>query len=307
LYEPVPNPFQSLFVGPDAIFNEPASTYSNPTLPRINLLRPFPQFDGSFTDWPGSGAPWGNARYNSLQVRIEKRFSQGLHFLGSYTFSKMLDDGPGGNSWLGGLAGWSAQDPTNLRGEWSVSPSDTRHRLIWSWGYQLPVGRGKHFGRTMNRVLNGAVGGWQVNGIMAFQQGLPLHIGMYGSRLADGSQWPNISGDPLGASIKDVVDGKGIRFNPSAFSDPGDQVPGNSPRYSSVLRGDGIHNLDLSIFKNFRFREDMELQLRAEFFNFTNTPRFGDPDTAFGSPTFGQIFSQSNQPRLGQIGVRFVF
>ncbi len=130
---------------------------------------------------------------------------------------------------------------------------------------------------------------------------------MYNPRLGDGSQWPNISGDPLGASIREAVDGKGIRFNPTAFSDPGDQLRGNSPRYNAHLRGDGIHNLDLSIFKKFRFRENMELQLRAEFFNFTNTPRFSDPDTSFGSPTFGQIFSQSNNPRLGQIGVRFIF
>jgi hypothetical protein len=110
-----------------------------------------------------------------------------------------------------------------------------------------------------------------------------------------------------GADILTVVDGNGNFFNQSAFSDPGDQVPGNAPRYFADLRTQGIRNLDFSIFKAFEFRENMSLQLRAEFFNFTNTPRFGMPNTSFGSTDFGLITNQSNQSRHGQIGIRFVW
>jgi len=301
----VSNPFYSMFQGPNATFNEPTSTYNNPQIPRLNLLRPFPQFDGGFTGW-ASGPPEGNSRYNSLQIRVEKRYSNGLFFLGGYAFSKYLDNGPGANSWLGGYTGFT-QDPTNKRGEWSISSSDTPHRLVWSGGYELPVGHGKRFGSGMNRWLNGVVGNWQVNGILTFQSGLPLHFSMYNARLADGSQRPNITGNPMGASIKQTVDGKGVRFNASAFSDPGDQMPGSAPRYSTLVRGDGIRNLDFSVFKKFPIRENMELQFRGEFFDFTNTPRFGTPDTGFGSPTFGEIFSQYNSPRQTQLAVRFVF
>ena len=108
-------------------------------------------------------------------------------------------------------------------------------------------------------------------------------------------------------SIKQVVDGKGLFINTSAYSDPGDQVAGNAPRYDSRLRGDGINNLDASIFKNFKLRESMKLQFRGEFINFTNTPRFSNPNTVFGGPTFGTIYGQYNTPRRIQLGARFTY
>jgi hypothetical protein len=123
--------------------------------------------------------------------------------------------------------------------------------------------------------------------------------------MADGTQRPNLIGNPVGASIQNTVDGNGIRFNLAAFSDPPNGV--TEPRYESQVRGDGIHNLDLSIFKTFAFREQMKLQLRAEFLNFTNSPRFGDPNTAFGNPAFGTIDSQVNNLRNFQAGIRFLF
>ena len=83
--------------------------------------------------------------------------------------------------------------------------------------------------------------------------------------------------------------------------------PGNAPRYFPYLRTEGIKNLDFSIFKTFNIREGMYFQLRAEFFNFTNTPRFGLPGTSFGSGDFGLITYQANSSRHGQIGVRFVW
>jgi hypothetical protein len=210
------------------------------------------------------------------------------------------------------------QDRTNLKSEWSVDGADTPQRFVFGWSYELPVGRGKPLGRNMNRVLNTIVGGWQTNGYLTFQSGNPIPIYMYASRLADGTQRPNLNGNPRSnLSIQDVVDGKGSYFNASAFSDPGDQKPGNSPRYNPDLREDGLNNLDLSVFKNFKFTERMKLQLRAEFFNFTNTPTFkfdkgifniyGAANTSFGSPNFGIIDSTRNDPRQFQFGIRFLF
>jgi len=311
LHQQVPNPFYSLFQGSSAIFDVPASTYNNPTISQINLLRPYPQFDGYFSDWPGSGDPEGNSRYDALQIRVEKRYSAGLYFLASYTWSRLYNDGPQSNSWLGDTStssGWGAQDLGNVRGEWSRSSGDVPHRLVWSGGYELPFGRGKRLGRNMNRWVNGVVGGWQVNGILALQAGQPLNTGMANPRLADGNQRPNITGNPRSnLSIKQVVDGKGLLVITGAFSDPGDQFPGNAPRYDTRLRGDGIRSLDASLFKNFRFRESMVLQFRGEFFNFTNTPRFSNANTVFGSPTFGTIYGQYNTPRRIQLGVHFAF
>jgi Carboxypeptidase regulatory-like domain/TonB dependent receptor len=305
LDEQVPNPFAPLFTGPNAIFNEPNSIYNLPTISRIHLLRPFPQFDGTFSGFP---KPVGSASYNAVQLRFEKRYSHGLHFLGSYTFSKMIDDSTGFNAWLtGGFSGWGVQDQENLRLERSVSPAHTPHRLVFSWGYEVPVGRGKALGRNMNRAVDAVVGGWQINGFTTFQSGLPLNLGLANPVLHDGSQRPDLIGDPRGASIQDSVDGRGIRFNPAAFATPEPEHDGTAPRYTGLVRGDGIHNLNLSIFKSFQFRERMKLQLRGEFFNFTNTPRFSDPDTAFGSTSFGVINSQSNSPRQVQMAVRFLF
>ncbi|PYU87822.1 MAG: hypothetical protein DMG08_27210 [Acidobacteria bacterium] len=310
LNEQIPNPFQYLFQGPDAIFNEPTSLYNDPTLRRQLLLRPFPQFSGSFRGSPAFDAI---VNYHSLQVRFEKRYSYGLNFTGQYTFSKLIDTSSEGlNAWIGDIWAGQTQDPTNRKAEKSVGSSDTPQRLAFAVSYDLPVGRAKRFGNNMNRVADAIVGGWKINSFVTFQSGNPISVSMGDfSRLANGRQRPNVSGDPRGVDIKAVVDGRGDPkfnfFNVSAFSDPGDQIPGNAPRYFSKLRTDGINNMNTSIFKSFTFREGMYLQLRAEFFNFTNTPRFGRPGEAFGSDEFGKINSQINSPRSGQMGLRFVF
>ncbi len=309
LSELVPNPFQSFFQGPNAVFNEPTSLYNDDMVSRILLLRPFPQFTGSFYGLPRFDA---NVDYHSMQVRFEKRYSYGLNFTGSYTFSKLIDTASeGSNAWIGDIWAATLQDPTNRRAERSVGSSDTPHRLAFAVSYDLPFGRGKQFGNNMNRVANGIVGGWKINSFVTLQSGNPTGVHMAFARLANGAQRPNISGDPTGSDIRSVVDNPGdpsIRFfKESVFSDPGDQIAGSSPRYFSNLRTDGIHNMDTSIFKNFTFREGMYLELRAEFFNFTNTPRFGRPGNEFGSDDFGKINYQINSPRGGQMGIRFVF
>ncbi len=303
LFEEVSNPFLSLFQGPRAIFDEPASAYNSEELPRINLLRPFPQFDGPFA---GSHQPRASARYHAMQVRFEKRYSAGFNFVGSYTFSRLTDDSSAGtNSWLGNRV--PIQDPTNLRLEHGLGGSDTPHRLVFGWSYELPFGRGRAIGRDWDPGLAAVLGGWQLNGFVTLQSGLPLGLSYAAGELADGSQRPNISGSIAGAGIQETVDGRGIRFDESAFSAPPEQVPGNAPRWTGEVRGDTINNLDLSLFKVVALTENARLQIRAEFFNFTNTPQFGLPNTSFGSPDFGTISDQTNNARQFQFGLRLVF
>ena len=221
----------------------------------------------------------------------------------------MTDDNSlGFNPWVGNLqTTGELQDLTNLKPEKSVSGTDTPQRLAFAISYELPIGKGKPLGNHVSRALDLAIGGWQLNSFVTFQSGNPIGIHMNEGRLADGNQRPNVQGDASGPDIRTVVDSNVSFFNESAFSDPGDQIPGNAPRYFPYLRTEGIKNLDFSIFKTFNIREGMYFQLRAEFFNFTNTPRFGLPGTSFGSGDFGLITYQANSSRHGQIGVRFVW
>jgi hypothetical protein len=124
LYQYVNNPFYPYFVGPNAIFNEPDSLYSQATIQQINLLRQYPQFPGVYEGFAEFVA---NSWYNALQVKYEKRYSKGLNIVASYSLAKATDDSSASsNGWLGNSP--STQDFNNLRGEYSVGATDVRHR-----------------------------------------------------------------------------------------------------------------------------------------------------------------------------------
>ena len=193
LAELVDNPFQPFFQGASAIFNEPSSIYNDDQIPLINLLRPFPQFDGQFS---GLTALAASASYNSLQMRFQKRASHYVSFEGNYTWAKAIDDSSAGaNSFITDALsnGRRPQELDNLRAERSISANDATHRMVLATIVSVPVGRGLWIGRDMNRVLDTIVGGWSVSTILTFQSGTPLHIGMESPQLADGSQRPNVA------------------------------------------------------------------------------------------------------------------
>ena len=310
LAEQVPNPFQYLFTQVDGmaepVFSEPDSIYNDATIPRIDLLRPYPQFPGSFAGLPTFNA---SAAYHALEVRFERRTSHGLSFTGNYTFSKFISTSDeGSNAWAANLQPGSPQELTNLAAEKSISANDAPHRVAAAVIYELPIGRGRFVGGQMNRGLDAVIGGWRASTFLTLQTGWPLDVRMNHNLISDGRQRPDITGNPCsGASVDAVVDGTANYFNISAFSSPGDQVAGNAPRYFSGCRAPGIHTLDFGIGKQFKIREGMTAEVRGEFFNFLNTPRFAGPGANFGSGSFGTISSQANVPRHGQIGVRFVF
>ena len=308
LNELVPNPFLPLFApGSSQIFNEPDSIYNDAEIPRINLLRPYPQFDGEFNGLPLLVA---TSWYHAVQVRFQKRASHYLSFEGNYTFSKATDDSSAGaNAWIGGLAVDNPQVLDNLGAEHGIGANDATHRFTAAVVFQVPVGRGRWIGNNMRGVVDGIAGGWSLDAFVTFQSGQPMAIQMGSPRLADGTQRPNVICNNLRTGIgftQAAITGQPY-LNSDCFADPGDNIAGNAPRFFSNLRGPGIRNLDLSFSKEFTVHEDMKLQIRAETFNATNTPRFAVPATGWGSENFGTVTSSRGNSRKMQFGARFQF
>jgi hypothetical protein len=315
----VPNPFQCLFTTvaapasycPATPIFAPGdvvdSRYNDPTIPQINLLRPYPQFDGNFEGLPRLVA---TSWYNSMQIRFQKRASHYISFEGNYTLSKATDDSAAGrNAWIGGLFLDNTQLLDNLKAEHAISANDATHRLTTAFIIDLPVGHGRWLGGDMHRVLDGIVGGWSLNTFLTLQSGQPLASYMANNRLADGNQRPNLVCSQLrtGISYQQAARTGQPYLNQNCFADPGDNIPGNAPRYFSNLRSDGIRNVDLSLSKQFTIREGMLLQVRAETFNAFNHQRFAFPDTSSGGGSFGTVTSTTNNYRRMQFGARFQF
>jgi hypothetical protein len=312
----VPNPFQSFFAGPNAIFNQPDSRYNDPTIPLINLLRPYPQFDGAFDGFPLFGA---TSRYDSMQVRFQKRSGKYFTIQGSYTLSRSTDDSSSGdNSWVGWYSIGGPQALDRLSNEMSLSANNATHRLAAALTAQVPVGRGLLIGSNMNRVLDAAIGGWSASANLTMQSGQPVAIRMSINRLADGKQRPNVTcNDPgtgvsyhsaASALLNGASSGFSV-FNTGCFADPGDQQLGDAPRYMDNLFSQGINNVDLGLRKQFPIRENMKFQIRVEAFNAFNRTRFDRAGYSFGSGSFGQVSGLANgsHARQMQIVARFEF
>ena len=329
LANPVSNPFYPMFSSPCTptpsapCFNEPNSLYSAPQIPLGDLLNPYPQFTG---DFEGLMIEEASSWYNAMQVRFEKRTTHHISFEGNYTVSKMTDNSSAGrNNWVGSLGSGTPQQLDRLYLEHSISANDAPQRLAAAVVLDLPVGRKQWLGGNMNRGLDAVAGGWSLASMITEQSGQPIALGMSNPRLANGTQRPNIICSQLktGLSMKDVAanwqangyaesGGSAPPFsfiNSGCLADPGDQNPGNAPRYYPGLRVNGIHNIDANLSKSFVPKEGMKIDLRAEMFNAFNHPRFAQPDSALGDSAFGTITSDANGylPRYFQFGLRFEF
>lgn len=211
------------------------------------------------------------SNYNSLQANLTKRFSHGLSFTGSYTFSKALGYTTGSNVVL---------DPFNLRANYGPQDYDRQHVLSVSHVWELP------FGRRGKNLMSRIAGGWQLNGIFSWATGTPL----------------TLTADPLlcacpGNTVLASVNGpvnvtgnyNGQPFLTGAFSAPAGSTIGNLGR--GAIRGPGFKNYDMSLLKNFQIRDRFTLQVRGEAYNLTNSPRLVNPVTNINAPDFGQITS----------------
>ncbi len=300
LYEQVPNPFYGVITNPQSVLSLPTVEYQQ-------LLLAYPQYEaylGGYTSPPYIG----NSVYHSVQFKYEKRFSKGLSVLAHYTVSKLItdSDSPGTDiDWLGGYTG--LQDWKNLRLERSLATFDIPQRLVVTFNYQLPFGRGRLIGKDMHKVADALIGGWELSSILTFSSGYPIISNLDSPDLLSGDQRPDIIGDPRTSGPPNQrID---QYFNPDAFSQPDSDVYGTASRTLPNYRTFGIRNGDFTLMKNFKFTERKTAQIRLESFNLTNTPTFGRPDEYFGSDTFGQItgYAPGRSARQLQIGIKIYY
>lgn len=247
--------------------------------------RPYPNFaDGTLNCY------CANSSFNSLQVTYHNRFSNGLDFQGTYTYSHSIDTSSG-NANLVGL-----QNSSDMEGHRGSSDFDIRHLATLSWSYKLPFGRSMKFGSQARGIEQAVIGGWQFNSIDNFATGSPFTPVMASSLLNAGSttQWPNRigSGKVAHPTISQW-------FNTADFVSPGNYTYGNSRR--NILYGPGTKQVDVSMFKTFGLgaNEARYFQFRVESFNVFNTPQFNNPNVQIGNPAAGTITS-AGQPFLFQ-------
>jgi Carboxypeptidase regulatory-like domain/TonB dependent receptor len=256
-----------------------------------------------------------NSSYNALEVSLKQRFSRGLSFLASYTYSKAIDDASSFNltgSAAKPVAGENdlAQNPFDLAAERGPSLFDARHRFVFSYQWSLP------FFRQSAGITQAALGGWQLNGIFTAMSGTPFTI-FDSTDTSDQGSAPEITG--FSANRPNVVSGQnpnagpktvGAWLNAAAFAQvipyPNSPVQqfGNAGRNIGV--GPRYSDWDFSVFKNFRVTESKDIQFRAEFFNILNHPNFRLPDSDISSPTFNQI-QAALPPRVVQLALKFLF
>ena len=261
----------------------------------------------------GEIASIANSSYNALQTSLRKRFSYGLSFLASYTWSHSIDDVSSFNitgSASQPVAGENdlAQNPFDLAAERGPSMFDSRNRFVLSYEWSIPFLQ--HSSEWYGKIL----GNWQLNGIFTAMSGTPFTVfdsndvslqGQAPEISGFSSNRPNVIGNP-NSGPRTVAEW----FNVSAFQklqpDPLGrfQVFGDEGR--NAVEGPGYVDWDFSAFKNIPLTESKELQLRGELFNFLNHTNFRLPVSDIESPTFGQIQSDVG-PRVIQVALKFLF
>jgi hypothetical protein len=270
------------------VITEPTSPLSQRTIEYRQLLRPFPQYTGVNL----TRQPLANSIYHAFTLRVERRFSQGLSFLASFTGGKSIDDGSA-LAWWEGPTARTFLDQYNRRLERGVSSWDVSRRLVLSYVYELPFGKGKRFLGTLPQAANFIVGGWQVNGIGTFQTGTPLIIGVPQNNTFIYTQSQRANNNGTSAKISGGTRDERLAswFDTTVFSQPASFTLGNAGRTLPDVRNPGVHSHDLSLFKNNFLGPDgrVNLQYRLEMFSALNQPLFGGPATLVASPTFGTI------------------
>jgi len=278
-----------------------------------------PQFS-ALSAWSSIGL--GN--YNSFQFSLRKRMSFGLLYDLNYTFSKSIDlasSQENGGSFAGFVQ--NTWNPSQMR---AVSNYDALHQINVAGLYELPVGRGKHFGTSMNRVLDAFIGGWQVSGTYRQTSALPFTV-------INGQRWPSdwevdANATPLGPiPVNPTKNAIGIKGGgPNAWADPYSVViKAGEPvgQYGNFIetyagqsglrnnfRGFGFFNIDTGLFKVFTmpFNEHHKLQFRWETFNVTNTSVFTNPSPDdFSSSAFGKVTGTRTSPRQMEFAMRYTW
>jgi hypothetical protein len=307
----VTNPFLGI-----SAFNG-SSYYTSSTINALNLTRPFPEFT-DMTMWQANTA---HTWYNSLQVTATHKWSNALVLHGTWTWSKMMDEG--GN-----------EDTTYLTPFRQIDENDRTHRVTISGVYLLPVGRGRPFLPRANRVVDAAIGGWELGSLYIYQSGAPWILPNNPNEVYLKSAYvkPHIQKDDgfirLAApcveqyqednstGVYHLVQLNNFDYDGSCATGPNFmQVPSYAPIPANTYTGIRLprtHQFDANLSKNFPIFESMRLQVRAEAFNVFNHPLWAEnPDNSTNDSTFGMIergpSGQSNLPRQLQLSAKIVW
>ncbi|MGA7854860.1 MAG: TonB-dependent receptor [Candidatus Acidiferrales bacterium] len=296
LFNAVPNPFFGHITSSGCGLNAP-------TIQLSQTLLPFPEYCSVTENDPTVGT----SKYDALQVTYTHRWHSGLDLNLSYTYSKFMDDVQGPAGWAFPGSGTSNLNSYNLAADYSVDASNVPHRFVASYIYDLPVGKGKHFGSEWSTPVDAILGGWAWSGILTAESGLPLSIQPASNNIGFGfNQRPNIvpgvNPVPANQSVNDWI-------NPAAFSQPAQFTFGDAPRFFANLHGPSFFNWDMAIQKYWNITESKRLQFRFEMFNALNHPDFFQPDTNLGDVStgnFGRI-TAAYQARTAQVAAKFYF
>lgn len=265
--------------------NQPRELSADVALGRVNLnaVRPYPGFS-SLTQWQFTAS----SKYHSLQVLLNRQFSNGLQLRAAYTWSKTTTAGCDSLY----CAPMDAYDFSLTRG---LAGQDVPHIFVLSYLWEIPAFR------STGGVAGAILGGWNLTGITAFQSGSPLNVTISPNRAGNGAggQRPNING-----SIRQprTVDNW---FDTSIYSLP-DAGTYGALGYNSAGRGPGINNFDIGLHKTFRLRplgEGGRLEFRTEWFNIFNHTQLDSVGTTFATATFGRV-TTARDARIGQMALK---
>lgn len=244
-------------------------------------LRPTPYIGGI-----SGTASFGYGNYRALTAKLEKRLSKGLQFISSYTYGTVKANT---GTTLSGSPGFGIPNARDYASGYSYAAWDIRHNFTTGFLWEIPVGRGKAYGSSMSRAADLLVGGWQVNGILSLRTGFPYTL------RANGCQgvWQICQPDLVSGGSADAAPSGGRNpnqwFNTANLTAPASLTAGNVGLQTN--RYPAIKNIDASIFKMFPITERFKMELRAESFNFFNTPHFENPDNNLQDANFGKITS----------------
>lgn len=257
---------------------------------------------------------WSN--YHAGTVSVNKRFSQGLQFQSSYTFSKNLSSAQSYNpTGFASEAGGLATDLSNIGLDYGNVAFTRRHRFLTTFLYELPFGRNGQLFKGVNGVVDQVIGGWQLAGVLLFQSGPYLTVTVPGAD-PSGTGFASLIGD----GRADIVSGQSVYaghqtlsswLNKAAFAVPRDNIGrfGNAP--ISNIVGPGTQALALSLMKSVRFAEGVRFQVGAQAANLFNHPNYAPPNTTLNTASYGTISSlqtaEGAGPRAIQITARLSF
>ena len=298
-----------------AKFPQIALPFSNFQGTIATMLTPFPQYaapSGATAGIVCYSCDLGNSTYNSLQVTLERRISEGLTTQFGYTFAREIDNLNNSASQIGAIAG-GTRNPYDQAADRGLGAIDHRHNLHWTAVYLLPFGKGQPFA-SGNSVVNALAGGWSLTGIYTFVTGMPLGVtgtgcttpGIFSNCMV--SYNPAFTGHIYTAPIGSGNVSSAHYLNKTAFMDPAPYTFGNVARSAPYgLTAPTLWEVDLTVRRSIPIRERFNFQIAADFFNLVNNVIFAAPATGIDSANFGQIASTQNMPRHIQFSAKITF